>query len=55
MGVFSSHRIHQNTKYQLFWSDKMQNAKIFRVMFSSIENAEFIVVMKPLEAHFGFF
>ena len=33
----------------------MQNAKIFRVMFSSIQNAEFIVVMKPLEAHFGFF
>jgi len=29
----------------------MQNAKISRVMFSSIQNAEFIVVMKPLEAH----
>jgi len=33
----------------------MQNAKIFRVMFSSIQNTEFFVVMKPLEAHFGFF
>jgi hypothetical protein len=33
----------------------MQNAKIFRVMLSSIQNAEFIVLMKPLVAHFGFF
>jgi len=33
----------------------MQNAKIFMVMFSSIKNAEFIVLMKPLEAHFGVF
>jgi hypothetical protein len=24
-------------------------------MFSSIQNAEFIIVMKPFEAHFGFF
>jgi hypothetical protein len=24
-------------------------------MFSSIQNKEFIVIMKPLEAHFGFF
>jgi hypothetical protein len=33
----------------------MQNAKIFRVMFSSIRNAEFIILMKPLEVYFGFF
>jgi len=53
-GCLVPHRI-QNAKCQLLWSDEMQNAKIFRVIFSSIQNAEFIVPMKPLEAHFGFF
>jgi len=38
-----------------FWSDEMQNVKIFRVIFSSIQNAKFIVLMKLLDAHFGFF
>ena len=33
----------------------MQNVKIFKVIFSSIQNTKFIVLMKPLEAHFGFF
>jgi hypothetical protein len=33
----------------------MQNAKNFRVMFSSIQNAEFIVSWEHLEDHFGFF
>ena len=32
----------QNIKYQLFWNGGMQNAKIFRVMFSFIQNAEFL-------------
>ena len=50
-GCLVPHRI-QNTKCQLLWSDEMQNAKIFRVIFNSIENAEFIVLMKPFEAHF---
>jgi len=29
--------------------------KFSRIMFSYIQNAEFIVVMKPLEANFGIF
>ena len=33
----------------------MSNAKIFMVIFSFIQNAEFIILMKPLEAHFEFF
>jgi len=33
----------------------MQNAKIFRTVFSSIQNAEFIVVMKLLRLILGFF
>jgi len=45
----------QNAKCQLLWSDEMQNTKIFRIIFSSIQNTEFIVLMKPLEAHFVFF
>ena len=53
-GCLVPHKI-QNTKCQLLWSDDMQNAKIFRIMFSSIQNAKFIILMKPLEAHLGFF
>jgi hypothetical protein len=53
-GCLVPHRI-QNAKCQLLWSDEMQNIKIFRVMFSSIQNTESIVLMKPLKAHFGFF
>jgi len=45
----------QNAKYQLFWNDEMQNAKIFRVMFSSIQNAKFLPSLWPLEALLGFF
>jgi len=41
-GVFSSKKM-QNAKYQLFWNGGMQNAKIFRVMFSSNQNVKFIV------------
>jgi len=33
----------------------MQNTKIFKVMSSFIQNVEFTVGMKPLEAHFGGF
>jgi hypothetical protein len=48
-GCLVPYRI-QNTKYQLLWSDKIQNIKIFRIIFSSIQNAEFIVLVKPLVA-----
>ena len=44
-GVFSSKKM-QNAKCQLLWNDEMQNAKLFRVMFSSIQNAEFIVLVR---------
>jgi len=46
----------QNINYQLLWNDKIQNTKIFRVMFSSIQNAEFIAfVTTSLEALLSFF
>jgi hypothetical protein len=31
----------QNAKCQLIWNNKMQNAKIFMGVFSSIQNANF--------------
>jgi len=43
----------QNVNY--FGVMKYKMSKIFRVMFSSIQNAKFIVVMKPLETHFELF
>jgi hypothetical protein len=33
----------QNAKYQLLWNDKMQNAKIFMDVFSSIKNTKFFI------------
>jgi hypothetical protein len=30
-------------KYQLFWNDEMQKAKIFIGVFSSIQNAKFFM------------
>jgi 3-methyladenine DNA glycosylase Tag len=45
----------QNTKYQLLWNDRMQNAKILRVMFSSIQNAEFIARVRASRGSFGGF
>jgi hypothetical protein len=35
----------QNVKYQRLWNAEMQNAKIFRVVFSFIQNAEFITLI----------
>jgi len=35
----------QNVKYQLLWSDEMQNAKIFRATFSFIQNVEFVTLV----------
>jgi len=45
--VFSSKK-SQNVKCQLFWNDGMQNIKIFKVMFSFIQNVEFITLMRVL-------
>ena len=42
----------QNTNY---FEVMKCNAKIFRIMFSSIHNTEFIVIVKLLEAYFRFF
>jgi hypothetical protein len=42
----------QNAKYQLFWNDGMQNTKFFRGIFSFIQNAELIILMR---GSFGFF
>ena len=35
----------KNAKCQLLWNDEMQNTKIFRVLFSFIQNAEFIALI----------
>ena len=45
----------QNIKYQLHWNDKMQNTKTFRVMFSFIQNIEFIAFIRTFWGLFGFF
>ena len=47
--------IMQNIKFKLFWNDEMQNIKILRVMFSFIQNVEFIVFIKACDSSFGFF
>jgi hypothetical protein len=43
----------QNAKWQLFWNDEMQNAKIFMGVFSSIQNAKFF--MRWVRAFWFFF
>jgi hypothetical protein len=45
----------QNVKYQLLWNDEMQNAKIFMVVFSSIQDAKFFMGWVRAFWPFGFF